>query len=656
MYRRLLTFMILVMAAGFAMAQGRAAEASAGSGDIPAGDLPRNTPAKKDSSSVGEHLKAFMIDDRFATERSVEPDTLANGFQISTTPVYQKTIAAEWLGNLGLPAQSAIFADRHETELTGDYIFRNNYLPYFTRPEDVVLYNTRAPYSNISYYTGGAQRHAEDHLTAQLSINANKRLNFGFKADYIYGRGLYYNQSSDGLTGHFNISYRGERYSLYFIAGLNNFRNFENGGLQSDSSIINMADSYSLATRLTSSNSTFKSFYFWLNNQYSVGYNKRDPDDSEKYEFIPVMTFGYTAKYEGSRKRYQDATMTSGFYPVNFYSSTYSRDSTANDMFRNIFSVTMREGFRKWAVFNLRAFAEVDVERNMYQVWDSAFGYETQALVSVGGELYHREGIVQYGVTGEALVLGSKKRFAFNVEGDFSTRIPIGKETLVIKADGFVRSTNPSYFTERFFSNHYFWHNNFVNTFSASGGGSVGIPNQYCDFEIGANWRGIQNYIFFNKSSVPEQTSDYLQVITGSVKLDLHVKFFHWENTAKIQYSSRSDIIPLPLVSVYSNLYFKWKFFKYLTFQVGVDCRYNTAYYANAYNPATGQYYLQDQTLVGNYPVLNIYLNCHLKQFRFFVMIYNASHWFITPNYFTTPHYALNPAIFKAGLSWNFYN
>ena len=58
-------------------------------------------------------------------------------------------------------------------------------------------------------------------------MNVNKRLNFGLDVNYIYGRGSFYNQSSDGLTGALNGSYRGEKYSIYFIAGLNNFRNFE---------------------------------------------------------------------------------------------------------------------------------------------------------------------------------------------------------------------------------------------------------------------------------------------------------------------------------------------------------------------------------------------------------------------------------------------
>lgn len=659
-----LTILALFIATIPAIAQQMPADTSAtgtsAQWQLELGDLPRNEAPTEEKPSPGETLKAWKFGKMFADTTRIEPDTLADAFQLSSTPVYKKTIAAEWLGNLGLPAQSAILQDRHQTSLTGDYIFRNPYLPYINTEEDVIFYNSRVPYSNISYYTGGGNEHAEDHLYALLSINANQRLSFGLFADYLYGRGLYHNQSSDGLSGALTANYLGERYQMAFIAGLNNFRNFENGGLQNDADLNtpqSSADNY--LTRLPNSGSSFRSFYFWMNHRYSVGYEKRDSLDSEKFEFVPVMTFGYTAKFEGSRKKYLDNTMPEGFYDVYNYSHTQTSDTTSNNMFRNIFSVTMNEGFRKWAVFGLRAFAEVDVESNMMrsQVVDSIYNHDTRVLVSVGGELYKRHGIVQYGVLGEALVLGADGRFAFNVEGDFKTEIPIKNETLVIKADGYVKSTNPSYYTEHYYSNHFAWENTFSNTFSASGGGSIGIPNKYCNFEAGANWYGVRNYIYFDKSAMPAQTPDFIQVISGKLKCDLHIKFFNWENEARVQYSSNSEIMPLPLVSVYSNLYFKWKFFKkLLTFEIGVDCRYNTAYYANAYMPATGQFYLQDEVEVGNFPVMSVYINAHLKMFRAFVMIYNMSDWFMPPQYFTTPHYPLNPVIFKAGLSWNFYN
>lgn len=612
---------------------------------------------KKKKLTSGEGVKAWKVNEAFATETVCEPDTASLNFERTTTPIYKETIAAEWLGNLGLPGQSAIFSQRHETSLVGDYIFRNPYLPYFKSTENITFYNTRVPYSNLSYYTGGYTNHGEDHLTGILSMNVNKRLNLGLDVNYIYGRGSFYNQSSDGLTGALNGSYRGERYSVYFIAGLNNFRNFENGGITNDADLKSITDSYNIPVRINNAWSVYKSFYIWVNQQYSIGFKKLDPDDSDKKTFVPVTTFGYTVKFEGSRKKYYEKSITANYYANNYYSDKTTRDTTSNNILRNILSVTLNEGFQKWAVFGVRAFAEADVEQNMCLIADSVYGYQSQCLVSVGGELFKRKGKTNYGVLGEVLLLGSKNRLAFNVSGDFNTEIPIKNEKLLISAVGHVKSTNPSHFTESYYSNHFIWENKFDNTWSARGYGNIAIPNKYCNFSIGAGWQGVKNYIYFGNDGTPKQSPDFIQIISGNVRCDVHVKWFNWENQATIQYSSNKDILPLPLVSIYSNLYFKWLVFKkILTLQVGVDCRYNTAYYANAYMPATGQFYLQNETLVGNYPLMNVYLNMHLKQFRVFLMYYNLSQVFMEPTYFAVPHYPLNPGMFKVGISWNFYN
>ena len=38
--------------------------------------------------------------------------------------------------------------------------------------------------------------------------------------------------------------------------------------------------------------------------------------------------------------------------------------------------------------------------------------------------------------------------------------------------------------------------------------------------------------------------------------------------------------------------------------QIGFDIRYNTEFYADAYDPASGRFYWQDQQKIGNFPLL----------------------------------------------------
>lgn len=606
----------------------------------------------------GEALQTWHVQEASAIVIPTTPDTTHLNYQIATTPVYQKYISAEWLGNMGLPAQSAIFSDRPVTKLTGDNMFQKPYTPYYLGVEDVYFYNTRVPYTNIAFYTGGYTQHGEDRLNGLFTINANKRLNLGLCFDYIYGRGSFYNQSSDALNGAIHFSYIDTRYSGYFIAGLNNCRNFENGGITDPANLDKGIDSYNIPVNFGNNivGSGFRSYYFWTDHQYHMGYHKMDPDDSEKEIFVPVSTLSYTFKYENTSKRYYEKSIPTDFFTNNFYSNTMSRDTTSHHFIRNVLSITFDEGFKPWAVFSLRGFVEADWEENMRMLADSIYTWESEGKVSVGGELFKRKGNTTFGVLGEFLILGSKKRPAFNVNGDFNTIIPIKDFSLTINAVGHVRSTNPSYFQEHYYSNHFKWENNFTNVWDARGYGKVGIKHKWVEFEAGAGWQGLKQYIYFDKEAKPAQCTDFIQVISGEAKLNLHMKWFHWENRAVIQHSTIPEVMPLPLVSAFSNFFADFKLFKVLECQLGVDCRYNTLYYANAYMPATGQFYLQDKVQCGNYPEMNLYANFKLKKFRFFVMWYNFSNLFCPPNYITTPNYPLNPSMVKIGLSWNFFD
>ena len=160
--------------------------------------------------------------------------------------------------------------------------------------------------------------------------------------------------------------------------------------------------------------------------------------------------------------------------------------------------------------------------------------------------------------------------------------------------------------------------------------------------------------MYFNTQGTPDQFESNLQVITARLKQDFRFGAFNWENEAVYQLSSEKKILPLPQLSLYSNMYLGVKLAKVLTLQLGADVHYHTSYYAPYYQPATQQFQLQEEVEVGNYPLINAYANLHLKQARFFVMFYNVGSKFVDPEYFSLPHYPLNPMSMKMGISVTF--
>jgi hypothetical protein len=286
--------------------------------------------------------------------------------------------------------------------------------------------------------------------------------------------------------------------------------------------------------------------------------------------------------------------------------------------------------------------------------YQKQFANHYESLVWAGGELSKRSGeLLTFSALAKICILGEKLG-DFELKGDLSTSFQLWNHPVRLSADGSIRNDHPDYFLENYISNHYRWGNHFQNEYKTLVRGNLQIPA--LGFEAHAGVENLNHLIYFNTSALPEQFSGNVQVVSLQVKQHLGLGILKWDNEVAYQLSSNRQVLPLPDLSVLSNLYLQFTLSKVLHSHLGVDCRYNTAYYAQAYDPALGQFHNQDELKIGNYPFMNAYANFHLKRMRFFVMYSHLSRFFASPNYFSAPHYPLNPAIVKVGLSWNFYD
>ena len=242
----------------------------------------------------------------------------------------------------------------------------------------------------------------------------------------------------------------------------------------------------------------------------------------------------------------------------------------------------------------------------------------------------------------------------FELSGDLKTTFRLWDHPVSLSADGSIKNQHPDYFLDNYVSNHFIWGNHFRNEYKTLVRGNLTIPA--LGFEAHVGVENLSNLIYFNTAALPDQYSGNVQVLSLNLKQHLGAGILNWDNDVVYQLSSNQNVLPLPDLSVLSDLYLKFTLSKVLHSHLGIDCRYNTAYYAQAYMPATGLFYNQKELKIGNYPFMNAYANFHLKRMRFFIMYSHLSRFFVQPNYFSAPHYPLNPAIVKVGLSWNFYD
>ena len=91
--------------------------------------------------------------------------------------------------------------------------------------------------------------------------------------------------------------------------------------------------------------------------------------------------------------------------------------------------------------------------------------------------------------------------------------------------------------------------------------------------------------------------------------------------------------------------------------RIGLSCRFNTLYYADAYMPATGQFYFQNTKEIGNYPVLDFFVSAKIKTARLFFKIEHLNDGLLAQrDAYELPHYPLPGRAFQFGISWRFFD
>lgn len=636
-----------------------------------------------DSKTVPIGLKMWTIDSRFGNTTPIAVDTLMHHFQ---NQQFTDGLNGEYnyLGNVGSPRISRIFFHQKEAS---PFIFTDPY-SYFIVPVDKFHFlNTKSPFANLTYFSAGNQQNGEDVFKAYFGVNANRKLNLGFSVDYIYGRGMYNNQAISLFNGTFFSSYTGDKYDLHFLFGKNNMKMSENGGITDDTYITNPEDlpnSYQpsdIPTNLEKNWNRNENFSIFLNHRFNLGFYEEPKDTAQKYDdFVPVTSFIHTLQYENAKREYIAYSTPANYYVNDFFGDEYQRDRTTYSSLKNTFAIALREGFNKWAQAGLTAF--ISHEMRHYSLVDtltSASNYfdtkYNEQIVRVGGELLREQGkTLHYRVLGETALSGEEAG-TFNLTGKIDLNFRLFKDTIQLAAQAFTRRINPSFYYRHYHSRHLWWDNNLSKELRTRIEGEFAAKK--ADIRLNVGVENLTNYTYLDNAAqaytdASSNTTTYLhnvkvgqsdkniQVLSATLKKDFAFGIFHLDNEATYQKSSDQDILPLPTLSLYHNLYLKFKMAKkVLSVELGADVRYFTKYYAPDYAPEIGQFYLQNpqnRIEIGNYPIINAYANMHLKHTRIYVMMYHVSQGMGKSNYFLAPHYPLNPMWFKFGLSWNFFN
>ena len=405
---------------------------------------------------------------------------------------------------------------------------------------------------------------------------------------------------------------------------------------------------------------------------------KKNAEDSLFYksEYVPVTSFIHTVKFDNYRRIYEAYQTPADYYLNEYYDagrltgdSIY--DQTKHWHMKNTFAIAMLEGFNKWAKAGLKAFASYDLRHYELPTMEGGFEKYNEHVLSVGGQLSKQEGkTLHYNAVAEIGLTGVDAG-TLAIDGNVDVNIPFLGDTLQVRGDAFFHRETPSFYYRNYHARHLWWENDLDKTIHTRIMGTLSFPKTRTKLRVAVD--EIKNYTYFSQSYditeeglrtgvmvTPMQESGGINLLTAQLEKNFRLGILNWETQFTYQHSSKESVLPVPAFNAYTNLYIKFKVVKVLNVDLGADMRYFTSYEAPDYSPYMGQYTVQgngeNNVKIGNYPIVNVYANVHIKHTRFFVMMSHINAGQGDKNYFFAPHYPMNERVFRIGVSWNFFN
>lgn len=627
-------------------------------------------PSKQEKASWEEAIadqKAWTMSNVLARRHTAVVDTVMENYaQAVAIPHMQFGDAAAITGNLGSEGK---FMNYFQRPQESDFFFNDALYPYLPRVENTPFFNTKVPMTLLSFNTGGGSQTTQDWLKARLSGNINKQAQVGAWLSYLYSRGMFENQSGKHFNWGANGSYLGRKYQM--MAMLNNWScvNLENGGISDDLYITDPAavqggsssiGSKQIPVNLNAAQSQVRGHEFWMTNRYRMGFDAFNDKDSTEV-FVPVTQVFWTLDYRMDEHRFTDRSEADNKFFENTYFTSMTFDQTKQWSLRNAIGIEMLEGFNKWAKAGLSAYAMHEVAKYTQTPADTIEGVNTgvapratEHSLFIGGRLAKEQGnIIRYAADARIGLAGAKAGEVY-ASGTFDLRFRLRNDTTSLRAYADFSNRMPSYFLRHYVSNHFIWNNDFGKTRKLRFGGILTFPLTRTRIEAGLE--NVQNLVYFNSSGMPEQFGGNVQVFSATLHQDLKLGIFNWQNRITYQKSSNQHVVPLPELTVYSNMFLLFRVAT-LRAQIGVDCTYMTRYSALGYNPAIMSFTNCWEGLVGNYPMMDAYANLKLKKVKFYVLFSHVNQGlFGGSNYFSALHYPMNPRRFLFGLCVDFAN
>jgi len=518
---------------------------------------------------------------------------------------------------------------------------------------DINYYSVPTPYSDLYFKSVMEQG---QNLDAFVSANTSKNLNFSVGYKGLRSLGKYQNQLASTGNFKFITSYNttDKRYFLKTHITAQDILNQENGGITTLSQFENGDNLYSERPRLGvyfgDAKSLLKGHRFFVDHSFKL---------SKKPSSL-VLNHQFNYEY-----KFFEFSMTANNRLGESYTSYINNKTRYNRMY-NKFGVA----YSHKTIGDFNFFVE-DYQYNYYYdrtVVQSSGNFVPNSIsdkINTWGAQYVYQKnkwkgtfLVSNAITNHSLAnLEANVRYSLNEKNSFS-----------FKYQNMNKLPNLNYILYQSDYKEYNWYNNFKN--EKINNIEFEAKTQWLD--VSAQYTVMNDHLFFanvnptynvfgiaEKMTVKpfqyDKTINYLSVKAGK---EIKFRNFGLDNTVLFQQVEQSDaIVNVPKFTTRNTLYYSNYFFKKALFlQTGVTLNYFTKYKANDYNPLLGEFYIQNQKEIGDFPMMDFFINAKIRTFRIFLKAEHFNSSFTGYDYYTAPNYPYRDFIVRFGINWNFFS
>jgi hypothetical protein len=611
---------------------------------------------------------AWTVNRYFNTPNIVSADTLQSE-NMTELPFYKADVGVSYLGTTGSASLLHDFFKRKHLDI---FPFMEPYSLYGFTPDNLRFYNTKGPFSSLSYYTSGSKRFSEDNTKVLITRNINPSLNVGLYYHKMGTKGSYQNQRTRDKTFNMFVSYVGEKYVAHAGYIYNGVNNIENGGIVNDFFVEDtVINSNTIDVKLKTALNILSSNTYFLTHSYGLPLNLFKRDSLEASEGT-IVYFGHTFEYSRNRRVYTDGVADTAYvdlltgqrnykhyYNNHYLSAVKSYDSTFASTFDNRLFIRLQP-YSSTAIIS-------KIDGGIGYQFDKYYGFTPESYLygakseklSAGYVYGNAEGMFSKYFSWQAFLKYNFLGYKLNdLNFDANARLSLFPLKGGIHFTGrfLLDNREQPYFMKKYYSNHFQWDNNWNKTTETRIEATVDIPDWNLDF--GFKNSVIANYVYFNNNALPQQTSEVLNITSLYLNSKLSWWLLRLDTRLVMQNTSNENVLPLPAISGNATFYIESQWVKnVLNARIGLDIYYNTRFYDYAYNPAVGMFHTQSEKKLGNYPWADAFASFKWKRANIYVKFTNVGEGIIGNNkYFSALHYPRNKRMLRYGINWFFNN